>query len=117
MLNLFPIQFLAPLAFTILRLAIGILCLTLGYRRIKSLSFSARLGGGVSFAIGILYILGAYTQLAAIISGLGAFLSLLPERYRPFPPFFSRTTTLLVIAVSLSLFITGGGAFAFDLPI
>jgi uncharacterized membrane protein YphA (DoxX/SURF4 family) len=67
--------------------------------------------------VGILLFVGAWTQIAAILAALGfakmSYFSPSMPRYASFP----RSTYALLIAISLSLLITGAGAFAFDLPL
>ncbi len=69
----------------------------------------------LELALGVLLILGAYTQLAALgtlfISGCVLFFS---PKSDVFP---SSSFYFMALFASLSLFITGAGAFAFDLPI
>ncbi len=70
--------------------------------------------GGFFLVIGVQCILGFYTQIAAL--GLG-FLSILGMTRPRLLPGTSRSTMFLLGAIALSLFITGAGIFAFDLPI
>ncbi len=132
MLNIFPIQFLAPLAYTILRVCIGLIFLYLGRSHIKNRSilkdvftlpifpFGLFFTWYIALAeiiIGVLFILGLFTQVAALLAILYALkLIVLYKRFsHPLVP--TRPVLLLLFAASLSLFITGAGAFAFDLPI
>jgi uncharacterized membrane protein YphA (DoxX/SURF4 family) len=67
--------------------------------------------------VGILLFVGAWTQIAAILAALGfakmSYFAPSMPRYAPLP----RSTYMLLIAISISLLITGAGAFAFDLPL
>jgi hypothetical protein len=116
MLNPFPVQFLGLFAYFILRVACGFVCITIGRRLLKSqtTSLPSRTIGGLLLVIGIQCILGFYTQIAAL--GLG-FLSILGMSKPTLLPNTPRSTLFLLGAIALSLFITGAGIFAFDLPI
>lgn len=133
MLNIFPILFLSMLAHAILRVMLGGALLALGYRHLltqrRALSRSVRpvlrkcalpasiMLGVFEVVIGTLFVLGAWTQLAALgmivyalcmLAFRGAFVGApLPDRW-----FYA-----VALAAALSLLITGAGAFAFDLPI
>ena len=117
MLNVFPIQYLAPLAYVLLRVVLGVLLIRTGIRLCSSpFSILRILIGVLEMIIGSMLVFGFYTQIAAIGSMGIAFLGLL--RVAPFyGTLFSRSTALLMGAISLSLFITGAGPLAFDLPI
>lgn len=132
MLNPFPIQFLSLIAYLILRVLTGLVLLTLGYRHFKVRKALSRIlvlpffPFGIitttalivaEVVIGTLFILGAYTQIAALLA-IGMSLKMIVLKSR-----FSHTTIpnrlfyVLLFAISCSLFITGAGALAFDLPI
>ena len=131
MLNPFPIQFLAPLAYFLFRLFVGGVLIYLGishhkYRNelknILTLSWFPH-GSLVvyvfsfgEFIIGSLLIAGAFTQYAAL-AAMAMSLKMLIMRnqfdHHTLPP---RIFYVLLFASSLSLFITGAGAIAFDLP-
>jgi len=132
MLNPFPIQFLALLAYFILRVFVGGILLHLGWKHLQhrdtlmvkkafaTLKNTALLGiflGATEIVLGTLFILGLYTQIAALLTMVTAvklivFSGKFNAKYQQ-----SRSFALLLFAASLSLFITGAGAFAFDLPI
>ncbi len=132
MLNLFPIQWLALLAYFILRLFVGCILLFLArshlhvYRELVITStcpiFPKKplpiiLLIVVEIILGVLFLVGIFTQVAAI----GLFLlSLKMLWWRNRFTHFSIPSALvyiILIGCSLSLFITGAGMFAFDLPI
>lgn len=132
MLNVFPIQFLAPIAYMVLRLCVGFVFLYLGHRHLKNRRTLMGAFEHVSFAygsffvwymgffemlIGVLFILGLYTQIAALLSMiLIAKLFFLRKRLvHPLLP--GPLARVLLFFASMSLFITGAGIFAFDLPI
>jgi uncharacterized membrane protein YphA (DoxX/SURF4 family) len=64
-----------------------------------------------------MFLVGFYTQIAAILSiGLCVKLLIWHKRF-PQNSIPSRLTYLLLLTISLSLFVTGAGILAFDLPI
>jgi uncharacterized membrane protein YphA (DoxX/SURF4 family) len=130
MLNLFPIQFLAPLAYTLLRICVGIILIRLGIKRIrnrvpqstlvvgevaKRSHFSILIIGTGEIIAGTLITLGLFTQAGALIA---LTIAILHMRQSPnTEPSLPRVFYVLLFFASLSLFITGAGIFAFDLPI
>lgn len=132
MLNLFPIQWLALLAYFILRLGIGSVFLYLAHTHIKNwkqfpntLNLPIIKNSKVIFTliitselvIGTLYIIGLVTQVAALIAiSLCIKLIIWHSRF-PLGSIPNKLTFVLLIFISMSLFITGAGALAFDLPI
>ncbi len=119
MLNPFPIQFLAPLAYVLLRVILGMLLVKKGSGLyVHSPRFSLPwFSALVQVIVGVLYIVGLYTQIAALIGALMAFCSLFPSLRNLGLSQYDRSTALLVFAISIALFITGAGPFGFDLPI
>jgi uncharacterized membrane protein YphA (DoxX/SURF4 family) len=116
MLNLFPIQFLAPLAFALLRIVLGLICLRYGRRllRANSIGIATRITGIVYLLAGAGFMLGLFTQIASLILiALLIVTFIRPQGSHALP----RSTLVLMGAIALSLFITGAGLFAFDLPI
>ncbi len=66
---------------------------------------------------GILLLIGAWVQLAAMIGALTVIKHLVFfRRYEKVLP-FEKSTYWLLLAICLSLVVTGAGAFAFDLPL
>ncbi len=132
MLNLFPIQFLAPLAYALLRICVGVIFAYLGYSHIKAREelknvftlpilpfglFFAWYVGIMEVIIGVLFIIGLFTQVAALLAILYT-LKLVVLRKRFTHPLLPHGLFLaLLFTASLSLFITGAGILAFDLPI
>ncbi len=119
MLNLSPIQFLAPLTYFLLRVVLGFLIIRLSKRSLSNGSRTAAstIVSGIEIGIGIMFVFGVYTQIAALITVLLT----ISDVVRPHSPYrvfqTNRSTVLLMCVIALSLFITGAGAFAFDLPI
>jgi uncharacterized membrane protein YphA (DoxX/SURF4 family) len=132
MLNPFPIQFLSLLAYLILRVIAGFVLIVFGYRHFKARTELSQIMtlpffpfGGVAatffilaeLVVGTLFILGMHTQFAALvlIAMSLKMMVLRPKFNHPSIP--SRFMYLLFFAIGCSLFITGAGALAFDLPI
>ncbi len=128
MLNPFPIQFLALFAYFILRIFVGGILLWLGIKILRTRvipnphgiakrPITLYLLAVAEIAIGIFTLLGAATQYAML--GLFvlcvAVLCTNPQRNVPYIP--SPIFYLLLLACSISLFITGAGFPAVDLPI
>lgn len=132
MMNPFPIQFLALFAYFILRIFLASILLYLGYKHLKYrnelkqiLRFSWFPFGAFAtyvFAFGELVLggllfVGAQTQIAALfVFCMSLKMLIFRKKFKhhsiPQPIFY-----ILLIAVSLSLIITGAGVFAFDLPL
>ncbi len=132
MVNVFPILFLAPLAHTVLRIVAGLLLAKLALRHVhhaKELAprlhfpffpfpnFLALWLALTELVIAFMYIAGFYTQIAALIAMVYCIKFIVLYRKVQGPHIPSKMFFVLLFAVSLSLFITGAGAFAFDLPI
>jgi uncharacterized membrane protein YphA (DoxX/SURF4 family) len=132
MLNPFPIQFLSMLAYVILRIIVGIVFLILGYRHFKNrkalaetFSFTLFPFGSLpslllicgELTIGTMFVLGLYTQYAALGALVLSLYMLLFRKRLSHASLPGRLFYLLIFGISASLFITGAGAFAFDLPI
>lgn len=131
MLNPFPIQYLSLLAYFILRFGVGIVLIHLGLRHLSHRSaltqaFAEKFKGLSPFivgyiilaelVIGILMLFGAFTQYAAIGLALFSIDMCLGKRFLSHPSIPSGIFYFLLIFCALSLFITGAGAFAVDLP-
>ena len=132
MLNIFPIQFLAPLAYTLLRVILGFVFIRFGIVHIKErarlkhiLAFS-QLHFGLFFTwflvftellIGTLFLLGFLTQIAALLAIILSVKMILLHKHFVHPCIPNKLTYTLILSISLSLFITGAGYLAVDLPI
>jgi uncharacterized membrane protein YphA (DoxX/SURF4 family) len=132
MLNLFPIQWLALFAYFILRIWVGGILVYLGlhhakaYRELVTTTTWPLLPRhplpiiiitASELTLGIILLLGIYTQLIVFgIFMLGLKMLIWRRRFThpsiPDPWFY-----FLLLGCCLSLFITGAGAIAFDLPI
>jgi uncharacterized membrane protein YphA (DoxX/SURF4 family) len=71
----------------------------------------------IEFIIGGLFVIGLFTQIAALLSILWCIKLLVLRRYFTDISFPDTRTTILLLAIGITLFITGAGALAFDLPI
>lgn len=132
MLNPIPIQYLALLAYFVLRFGAGIILIHLALRcynnrhnmaacvhdTFQSIAYpSVVLLIVGKLSIGLLFLLGFYTQYAAIALILMSFDLIFTRRIfasNDLPP---RIFYVLLLFVGISLLITGAGAFAVDLPI
>ncbi len=114
MLSLFPLHYLSLLAYFLLRVVIGIICVHLGSTLMKRTEVRHKVIGILLSVAGAQFVLGFYTQIASIIVASISFLAgIVPGTI----PHVTRSSLLLIWAVAISLFITGAGAFAFDLPL
>lgn len=132
MLSMFPIQFLAPLAFLILRVAVALCLFYLGRQHLRYrqelqniLVLSWWPYGRTTaylFALGEIILatcifVGASTQIAALLVVIMSGKMLILRSYFDHHTIPDRLFYFLLFAASLSLMITGPGAFAVDLPI
>lgn len=136
MINLFPTMFLSLVAHAILRIFIGTILVSLGirhYRRNRTAvthiirerfpllsglaPYIALKWALFEVIIGLMFIGGIYTQVAAILCALLSIKMLLLRNMLPYPLIPQPMFWFLTLGVSLSLFITGAGVFAFDIPI
>ncbi len=132
MLNLFPIQFLALFAYFILRVITGLVVLWLGHQHYQYRHDLSQIlvlpifpfGKTAVFflvftevVIGTLLTIGLFTQAGAILLMLLSLKMIVLHKYFHHPTLPNRLTYLLFFAIGFSLFITGAGVFAFDLPI
>ncbi len=116
---------------TLLRCAAAAIFIYLAYYHFKHKEAIARIdmpivGGGmwvawvaviIEMAVSASLFFGYYVQYAAVLGLLGAVKQFVWRN--AYPTFFilPRTTSALLIAILLSLLVTGAGALAFDLPL
>lgn len=134
MLNPFPdllvYSLLAPF---ILRVVVGLIFVNLGIlafknekkRWVTSLStlqipkpeVAVKILGAIEMIGGFMILVGAYTQIAALVLGLLTFAEAYVE-YKD-PTILKRNFVFysLILAILLSLLLSGAGAFAIDLPL
>lgn len=68
-------------------------------------------------AVAVALFAGYYTQVAALVGALIALKHVFWHKNYPAFFLFPRSTSFILIAVLVSLLLTGAGAFAFDLPL
>lgn len=115
MLSLFPsLLYLEPLAPFLLRLTLGIVFLGWAYKKVKQKNVTWSIIEGI---LGVLFIVGFLTQLAALVSTL-LFAFYLYQKIRQ-KSFLTDGVNyyFILLIISLTLLISGPGAFAFDLPL
>lgn len=137
MLNIFPdLLFLQILAPFLLRVAIGVMFIWIGYsylfkdrealilqvsKRFPKLGkFSVLSGGVFEIITGVFLVAGLLTQIAAIVGVLIAIDALFVKFfYKELDKVmkYSKMFYILVLIISLSLIVSGAGAFAIDLPL
>jgi uncharacterized membrane protein YphA (DoxX/SURF4 family) len=132
MLNPFPIQWLALLAYFLLRVCVGITLLYLGKKHIQHYKVLVQTTTWPLFKhsqfpivtliiseiiIGTMFVFGAFTQYAALLLIILSLKMLVWRNRFTHISIPQRITYILLIAISVSLLITGAGAFAVDLPI
>ena len=132
MLNPFPILFLAPLGYAVLRLFTGFVLLLLAWRHYRArqglapaLTFRwwpwgtiatwALIGSEGTVATSLL--LGYYTQLGALLLVIMSIKLLILRPRLQHHSLPGRLTYTLLLAIGLCLIVTGAGTFAFDLPL
>ena len=132
MLNPFPIQFLSMLAYFILRVTIASILVYLGFLHLKhrrelkdvfTLSWFPY-GTFITWALALLEILagififvGAHTQYAVLLVFMMSVKMIFLRQWFNHPTIPPKIFYVLLLGASLTLFITGAGVFAFDLPI
>ena len=134
MLNPFPeLLYYSMLAPFILRVVVGLLFLDLGILSFKTererwlISLSnfkipnpkivLKILGGIQIVGGIMLILGFYTQIAALMLALITFAEAYVEYQEPALLKRNLIFYILLLAITLSLLLSGAGAFAIDLPL
>jgi hypothetical protein len=114
MLSVFPeLLFLAPLSAFIIRFALGVV---LGYTCVQHFEKKGallRTVATVEAVVAVALVVGAWTQIAAVITILllGSHFALLRLRV------VALGTALLALVMAVTLLLTGAGPFAFDLPL
>lgn len=133
MLNPFPIQFLALFAYFILRVFVGGVLIHLGLRHTRRYQELVSTTNWPlmphsplpvvilivsELALGLFILIGAHTQIAALLIILMSLKLIIWHRRFTVPDIIPpRIFYTLLIGACLSLFITSAGVFAFDLPI
>lgn len=134
MLNLFPdLLVYSMLAPTIIRMVAGLIFLDTGILKLRrekvrwiisleeigisKAPLILKILGLVEIVGGFLFIMGAWTQLSALVLAIFTATAFFVE-YKD-PTILKRNLTfyLLLLAMTLSLLFSGAGAFALDLPL
>lgn len=114
MLSLFPeLLFLSPFAAFLIRIALAGVFGFSAWRRVRSASTLLIVFGVVDAALALAFLLGFYTQLAALIGVLCTAAWLIKSDWNPYP----KSTSALALIMCISLLVLGAGPFAFDLPL
>lgn len=107
----------SPVADFILRLALGLTLISLGYQSIKLPSENRNLFvAWLEIIIGIFITIGLFTQIASSVSLIWAVVSLVAGAGRGYQK-FQIPFYILTIAISLALLFLGAGILAIDLPL
>ena len=133
MLNPFPellsYSLIAPL---VLRLALGLIFINLGYLKFTSertswvgffkttflpASISVQVLALIQIVGGLMLLLGFFTQVAALVFVIITSIELFIEKRDPILLRRGFVFYLLLFAISLSLLLTGAGFLAIDLPL
>ncbi len=132
MLNIFPIQFLALFAHFILRLFVAGVVLYFGITHIKHRTELTKILSVpwwrfpvwntvllilTELVIATSLVLGIYTQIGALLLMILSLKMLMLRKRWQHSSIASSSTYVLLLGCGLSLFITGAGVLAFDLPI
>ena len=132
MLSVFPLHFLALLAYLVLRVCAGLVLVYLGFTHWyyrhelkQTLTHSWWPFGGFSVSVlvlaelifGSMMIAGFYMQVATLLVALMSLKLFTFRGLIDHPSVPSRMFYFLLFGVCLCLTITGAGAFAFDLPL
>jgi hypothetical protein len=114
MLALLPqILFLGAFAATLIRITIALVLAYNAWHRVSQQDMSARALAAVEIGIAVALFVGAWTQIAAIAGVIVFALALFLPRFRLLP----RSSIALALIMTITLIVTGPGAFAFDLPL
>jgi uncharacterized membrane protein YphA (DoxX/SURF4 family) len=112
--SLFDFQFAA---IAVLRIAVGIVFFLNGYNKLfaaRGEPMKTRIRGGVTFAGGILLILGLFTQAAAVALALSTLAKGIAT-FKSEPA--KRDYYFLLFIATLSLLFVGPGLWSIDLPL
>ncbi|MBI5456250.1 hypothetical protein HY969_00755 [Candidatus Kaiserbacteria bacterium] len=114
MLSFFPeLLFLSPFAALLIRVSLSIVFAYSAWSRLKSAGSLLKLFGAVDAVLALLFLAGAFTQLAAIVGIICTVAWLAMPSMRPVPT----STAALALVMALSLLVMGAGPFAYDLPL
>ncbi len=114
MLALLPqILFLGAFAATLIRVVLAFMFAYNAWNNVSKQDMAVRAFALLEVAVAAALFVGAWTQAVAIAAAVLLALSLLLPQFRVWP----RSTIALMLVMTLTLIVTGPGAFAFDLPL
>lgn len=112
--TLLTYNLIAPI---IIRIVLGVVFFYIGYKRIKTKEKELVLFGIITLILGILFIVGLLTQLAAIVASFILVVQLVHKmKTRSFLT-AGVNYYILLLAMSLSLIFSGAGMLALDWPL
>ena len=114
MLSLLPqILFLGAFAATLIRIVLAFMFAYSAWSNVAKQDMAVRGFAILEVAIAAALFVGAWTQAFAIGASIMLLISLVVPKFRVWP----RSTTALMLVMTLTLIVTGAGAIAFDLPL
>jgi hypothetical protein len=114
MLSLLPeILFLGAFSASLIRVVVAIMLAYNAWQSIARPGFLARMLAVVEIVIAAALFVGAWTQVVAIIACVVLVFLMIRPDLRSWP----RSTVALLLVMTITLIVTGPGAFAFDLPL
>lgn len=114
MLSLLPqILFLGAFAATLIRTVLAFMFAYNAWTNVSKPDIAVRGFAILETAVAAALFVGAWTQAFAIVAVIMLSLSLVLSQFRVWP----RSTVALMLVMSITLIVTGPGAFAFDLPL
>lgn len=118
LLSLFPqLLFLAPFGATLIRIALAVVISSDARHLFTYSDTRHRIGGVCAAALAILFLVGAWTQLVALFSAISWVIFLIyPYPDKSFSA-LPKSTIALAVVMSMTLIVTGAGAFAIDWPL
>lgn len=133
-LNTFPdLLTFSQISPLMLRVILGLIAINLGYLKLTSEKVAwqklfetinllpskilVKVLAIIEIGGGIMFLLGAYTQLIAIVASVLFFCEAVLEYREPVLEKRNITFYILMLTISLSLIFLGAGAFALDLPL
>jgi len=85
--------------------------------KIPSPKIALKILGAIEIAGGVMLVLGLYTQIAALVLGLLTFAEAYTEYKDPLILKRNFVFYIMLLSITLSLLLSGAGAFAIDLPL
>ncbi len=114
MLALLPqILFLGAFAASLIRVVLACMFAYNAWNNVSKNDMAVRAFALLEIAIATALLVGAATQAVALAASLLLIVSLLVPQFRVWP----RSTVALMLVMTITLIVTGPGAFAFDLPL